>query len=49
MPLLTLCHVVRTSGLLGPERVPKALKIVLTVSEQYFGQFSLKNRSPHES
>jgi hypothetical protein len=34
MPLLTLCHVVRTSGLLGPERVTQALKSILTVSEQ---------------
>jgi hypothetical protein len=34
MPLLTLCHVVRTSGLLGPERVTQALKIILTVAEQ---------------
>ena len=33
-PLLTLCHVVRTSGLLGPERVTQALKIILTVAEQ---------------
>jgi hypothetical protein len=33
MPLLTLCHVVRTAGLLGPERVTQALKIILTVSE----------------
>ena len=32
MPLLTLCHVVRTAGLLGPERVTQALKILLTVS-----------------
>ena len=30
MPLFTLCHVVRTSGLLGPERVTQALKIILT-------------------
>ena len=34
MPLLTLCHVVRTSGLLGPERVTQALKIILTGAEQ---------------
>jgi hypothetical protein len=34
MPLLTLCHVVRTSGLLGPERVAQALKIILTLGEQ---------------
>ena len=33
MPRLTLCCVVRTSGLLGPERVTQALKIILTVVE----------------
>lgn len=30
MPALALCHVVRTSVLLGPERVTQALKIILT-------------------
>ena len=34
MPLLTLCHVVRTAGLLGPERVTQALKIILTIAAQ---------------
>ena len=32
MPPLALCHVVRTSVLLGPERVTQALKIILTSS-----------------
>jgi hypothetical protein len=30
MPTLALCHVVRTSVLLGPERITQALKIILT-------------------
>ena len=34
MPALALCHVVRTSVLLGPERVTQALKIILTCLEQ---------------
>ena len=32
MPTLALCHVVRTSVLLGPERITQALKIILTSS-----------------
>ena len=34
MPAFALCHVVRTSVLWGPERVPQALKIILTCLEQ---------------
>jgi hypothetical protein len=34
MPTLTVCRVVRTSVLLGPERMAPALKIILTVSAQ---------------
>lgn len=32
MPPLALCHVVRTSVLLGPERVTQALQLILTSS-----------------
>ena len=34
MPTLTICRVVRTSVLLGPERMAQALKIILTFSTQ---------------
>ena len=34
MPTLTVCRVVRTSVLLGPERIAQALKIILTITAQ---------------
>ena len=34
MPTFTVCRVVRTSALLGPERMAQALKIILTLSTQ---------------
>jgi hypothetical protein len=34
MPTLTVCRVVRTAVLLGPERMAQALKIILTLSTQ---------------
>ena len=34
MPTLTVCRVVRTSVLLGPERMAQALKIILTIAAQ---------------
>ena len=34
MPTLTVCRVVRTSVLLGPERMAQALKILLTIAAQ---------------